>query len=286
MQSNNVKFVTSGSVVYRIGGNDWYAVSQDDETVLLVDTDAALPRTDGTLVGLESEWSDGKWNTIDGENGQTLLDYTNKLVDKYLGKIKYAMRPISIACDYEKCMYFSEPKNLKGSINEAYMFPLSYEELDSCRAIGGEIFKNSRENCNNLKNENGVYLSNSFVWTRTFSSIGSSGYRYVWYVSNAGGDLGGNGSVSDVFRVAPAFRLKKSYINNITEDGEIILKPEDMSCNDVMPESYSNVFGYVQSIVNIHDAEIKLHGYSDIPKEKVQLCRDILKLATGTVTEK
>ena len=282
----NFNFVTGTTKIYRLAGNDWFAVSQNDETVLLVDTDAALPRANGTLVGLESEWSDGGWRSVDGENGQALLDYTNSLANKYLKKIKYAMKPIDIACDYSEGMYLLEPKNLKGSINEAYMFPLSYAELDSCRAIGGEIFENSRENCNNLKNENGVYLSNSFVWTRTFSGIGSSGYRYVWCLGNAGKGPSGGGNVSDVFRVAPAFRLKKSYINNITEDGEIILKPEDMSCNDVMPESYSNVFSYVQSIVNIHDAEIKLHGCSDIPEEKVQLCRDILQLATGTVTEK
>ena len=223
---NNFNFVTGTTKIYRLADNDWFAVSQDDETVLLVDTDAALLRTDGTLVGLESEWSDGKWNTIGGENGQTLLDYTNKLVDKYLGKIKYAMRPISIACDYEKCMYFSEPKNLKGSINEAYMFPLSYDELDSCRAIGGKIFKNSRENCNNLKNENGDYLSNSFVWTRTVSGIGC-GDCCAWFLGNASGSLYNSSNVSNVCCVAPAFYLRKSVIDRITDDGEIILKPED-----------------------------------------------------------
>ena len=78
----------------------------------------------------------------------------------------------------------------------------------------------------------------------------------------------------------------KADLIRINPDGEIILKPEDMSYNDVMPESYSNVIDYVQSIVNVHDAEIKLHGCSDISEEKVQLCRDILKLATGAVTEK
>ena len=283
---NNFKFVTGTTKVYHLAGNDWFAVSQDDETVLLVDTDAALPRADGTLVGLESEWSDGKWNTIDGENGQTLLDYTNKLVDKYLGKIKYAMKPTNVACDYKEYVFFSEPKNLKGNINEAYMFPLSYDERDSCRAIGGEIFKNSRGNYNNLKNEIGDNISNSIVWTRTFSGVGSSNNRCAWYVNSAGGGLGNSNNVSGVFRVAPAFNLKKSCIIRINPDGEIILKPEDMSYNDVMPESYSNVIDYVQSIVNVHDAEIKLHGCSDISEEKVQLCRDILKLATGAVTEK
>ena len=284
---NNFNFVTGTTKIYRLAGNDWFAVSQDDETVLLVDTDAALPRADGTLVGLESEWSDGACKSIDSEDGQALLDYTNKLVDKYLGKIKYAMRPISIACDYEKRMYFSEPKNLKGSIYEAYMFPLSCDEFCNCSDIGSKIYQNSKGNRDNLKNEIGDNISNSSVWTRTFGGVGSSNNRFAWYVGGASGGLNSNyGYVSNLYRVAPAFNLKKSCIIRINPDGEIILKPEDMSCNDVMPESYSNVIDYVQSIVNVHDAEIKLHGCSDISEEKVQLCRDILKLATGAVTEK
>ena len=38
MQSN-VNFVTDGSKVYHLGGNDWYAVTQDKDKVMLVDTD-------------------------------------------------------------------------------------------------------------------------------------------------------------------------------------------------------------------------------------------------------
>ena len=120
---------------------------------------------------------------------------------------------------------------------------------------------------------------------RTDNSSGI--YRYAWCLDGSGGGLSGNyGNVSYVFRVAPAFNLKKSLINHITEDGEIILKLEDAGCNNGIAESYSNVIDYVQSIVNVHDAEIKLHGCSDIPEEKVQLCRDILQLANTTVTEK
>ena len=32
-------FVTDGSVVYRLGGNEWYAVVENNYKVLLVDTD-------------------------------------------------------------------------------------------------------------------------------------------------------------------------------------------------------------------------------------------------------
>ena len=285
---NNLEFVTGTIKIYHLAGNDWFAVSQNDETVLLVDTDCALPRSDGTLVGLESRWSDGDLESVDGENGQALLDYANKLVDKYLGKIKYAMKPINIACDYKERIYFSKPKNLKGNIDNAYMFPLSCDEFCNCSDIGSKIYQNSKGNRDNLKNENGGNLSDSFVWTRTSSGINSSGiYRYAWCLDGSGGGLSGNyGNVSYVFRVAPAFNLKKSLINHITEDGEIILKLEDAGCNNGIAESYSNVIDYVQSIVNVHDAEIKLHGCSDIPEEKVQLCRDILQLANTTVTEK
>ena len=229
---NNVNFVTDGSKVYRLGGNDWFAVSQDDETVLLVDTDAALPRSDGTLVGLEHKWSNGDWDSIDGENGQALLDYTNGLADKYFSEIKYAMKPINIACDYKEYVYFSEPKNLKGNINEAYMLPLSYEELDSCRDIVSKICKNSRGNCNNLKNESGNNISRNSVWTRTFGGAFNCYYRCAWCLCNIGEDFyGSNGSdssnsVNGVLRVAPAFYLKKSAIDHITEDGKIVPKSE------------------------------------------------------------
>ena len=229
---NNFKFVTGTTKIYRLAGNDWFAVSQDDETVLLVDTDAALSRTDGTLVGLESRWSDGDWNSIDGEDGQTLLDYANGLTDKYFSKIKHAMKPISIACDYKECMGFSEPKNLKGYIFNAYMFPLSYDELSTCNIIGGKIFKNSRENYDKLKNENGGNLSNCGVWTRTFSGVYSSFYC-AWCRYSTRGGIDSSSSVGFPCRVAPAFNLKKSCIIHIAEDGEIILKLEenDMSQN-------------------------------------------------------
>ena len=221
---NNLEFVTGTIKIYHLAGNDWFAVSQNDETVLLVDTDCALPRSDGTLVGLESRWSDGDLESVDGENGQALLDYTNKLVDKYLSKIKYAMKPISIACDYKERIYFSKPKNLKGNIDNAYMFPLSCDEFSNCRDIGSKIYQNSIENYDNLKNENGDYLHYSVVWTNTFSGIYI--YRCAWCLYGAGGGLNYS-SVSNVCRVAPAFKLKKSLIDHITEDGEIILKLEE-----------------------------------------------------------
>ena len=230
---NNFNFVTGTTRTYRLAGNDWYAVSQDDETVLLVDTDAALPRANGILVGLEHKWSNGDWGSTDGENGQALLDYTNKLVDKYFSEIKYAMKPISIACDYKECMYFSEPKNLKGNINEAYMFPLNCDEFSNCSDIAGKIYQNSIENRDNLKNENEGNLFNSNVWTRTFSGIYSNSNRYARCLYNTSGGLSNYGNVGNPFRVAPAFNLKKSCIIRINPDGEIILEPEekDMSQN-------------------------------------------------------
>ena len=222
---NNFNFVTGTTKVYHLAGNDWFAVSQNDETVLLVDTDCALPKGDGTLVGLESRWSDGDWNSVDGENGQTLLDYTNKLADKYFSKIKYVIKPTDIYVDCS--LFFDAPTNLQGHLHDAYMFPLSYDEFTNCRAIRIEILKNSSKNRDKLKNENDGYCSSSNVWTRTFSGVGGGNKCCAWRLGNAMGDFGSIYGVGNMYCVAPALNLKKSSIIRINSGGEIILKPED-----------------------------------------------------------
>ena len=101
-------------------------------------------------------------------------------------------------------------------LEDAYMWPMSYEEFEKHKVIGSKIARSSY----------------SIVWTRTFSGIGSYNNRYAWYVYNASGDLYGSGNVSVLFRVAPAFNLKKSAIDHITDDGEIVLKPADTDKNN------------------------------------------------------
>ena len=192
MQSN-VNFVTDGLVVYHLAGNDWYAVEQDDDKVMLVDTDCKIGDEK-----LETHWSDGGWTSKEGENGEAVLDYCNNLVDTYFSGIKHVITPRTVNAG-------------TGELENALMWPMSYEEFKEHRNIGGKIVGNS----------------NSIVWTRTFSGINGGGNRCAWYVNNAGGDLNIGGSVSFAYRVAPAFNLNKSSIDYITEDGEIVLKPED-----------------------------------------------------------
>ena len=198
MQSN-LEFVTDGSVVYHLAGNDWYAVEQDDGKVMLVDTDCKIG--DKTL---KTPWSSGDWESKSGENGQAILDYVNNIADTYFSNIKHAIEARTVEAG-------------TGKLENALMWPMSKEEFGGNKVVGGKIGDKIAHN---------FY---SFVWTRTFSGVSSnSNYRCAWFVySSGGGFSGSNSSVSVVFRVAPAFNLKKSAINHITKDGEIILKSED-----------------------------------------------------------
>ena len=190
MQSN-LEFVTDGSVVYRLGGNEWYAVMEDDDKIMLVDTDCKIGDEE-----LKTPWSDGDWLNEDGENGQAILDYCNSIANTYFSGIKHAIEPRTVEAGTYK-------------LENAYMWAMSKEEFENHKNIGGKIVENS----------------NSVVWTRTFSGIGSFNFRYAWFVGNASGGLYNYSYVSIVYRVAPAFNLKKSSIIRINPDGEIILKP-------------------------------------------------------------
>ena len=188
-------FVTDGSVVYRLAGNEWYAVHEDDDKVILVDTDCKIGDEE-----LKTPWSDGDYYSKEGENGQAILDYTNNLADTYFENIKYAIMPRTVEAGTSK-------------LENAYMWPMSKEEFEEHKDIGGKIACNSY----------------SFVWTRTFSGIYSNGNRCAWFAYNSGGGLSNSSYyyVSIAYRVAPAFNLKKSSIIRINPDGEIILKPAD-----------------------------------------------------------
>ena len=203
MQSN-LEFVTDGSVVYRLGGNEWYAVTEGDDKVMLVDVDCEIGDK-----ALKTRWSDGDFRSEEGEegeNGQAVLDYVNRLADTYFGAIKHAIIPRSVEAG-------------SGKLENAYMWPMSKEEFEGNKAVGSKIAYNA----NNPKN---------LVWTRTFSGVSSFGYYCAWYVGNAKGDLGNYGSIAGVFNVAPAFYLRKSTIDHITDNGEIILKPMDTDITD------------------------------------------------------
>ena len=181
-------FVTDGSVVYRLADNDWYAVEQDDNKVMLIDTDCKIGDEK-----LETHWSDGDWTSKEGENGEAVLDYCNNLVDTYFSGIKHVITPRTVNAGTSE-------------LENALMWPMSKEEFKEHRNIGGKIVENSGSN----------------VWTRTFNGIGSYNNRYAWVVSSTDGALG-NGIVNSEFCVAPAFYLKKSAIDHIEENGKVIL---------------------------------------------------------------
>ena len=226
MQNNNVNFVTGGSVVYRLGGNDWYAVMQDDEKGMLIDTDCKIGDEE-----LKSPWSDGDYRSEEGKNGQCILNHCNNLVDTYFSTIKYAIEPKTVEAGTCK-------------LENAYMWPMQKNEFEDHKDIGSKIVRNS----------------NSFVWTRTFSGIySSSNYRYAWFVYNSGGDLN-NYYVGFLCRVAPAFNLKKSSIDHISEDGEIILKPADtvQNTSSDVEKLLFQVREYAKTMANVNRFEQKL----------------------------
>ena len=228
MQSK-LEFVTDGSKVYHLTGNDWYAVTQDDDKVMLVDTDCKIANEE-----LRSPWSNGDYRGEEGENGQVILDYVNRLADTYFSAIKHAIIPKTVEAG-------------SGKLEDAYMWPMSYEEFEKHKVIGNKI----------------VHNSNSFVWTRTFSGVSSNyNYRYALRVNSASGDLYFfNCGVSIVYRVAPAFNLKKSAIDHISDDGEIILKPADTDKNNASSDAEKLLFQvreYAKTMADVNRFEQKL----------------------------
>ena len=179
--------------VYRLSGNDWYVVMEDDEKIMLVDTDCKIGDEE-----LKTPWSDGYCRSEEGENGQAILSYCNNLVDTYFDDIRYAIEPRIVDAG-------------TGDLANAYMWPMSYKEFNEHKNIGGKIVENS----------------NSFVWTRTFNCVFGGGYRYTWCIDNAFRGLDDSYCVNFMLHVAPAFYLKKTAIDHITDDGEIILFPTD-----------------------------------------------------------
>ena len=249
-------FVTDGSVVYQLGGNEWYVVEQDDDKVMLADTDCKIG--DRILI---SPWSDGDYRSGEGENGQCVLGYANNLADTYFSNIKHAIIPRTVEAG-------------SGKLENAYMWPMSKEEFDGNKVIGGRI----------------VHNTYSFVWTRTFSGVYSdSNGRCAWFVSGAGGDLS-NHYVGGLYRVAPAFYLKKSAIDHITDDGEIVLKPADTAQNSTSSDAeklLSQVHEYAKVMADVNRLKQKLayeqgDNMSALKaQEIVDMCECILYLASN-----
>ena len=261
MQSNNVNFVTDGSKVYRLAGNEWYVVEQDDDKVMLVDTDCKIGDEE-----LRTPWSDGNCRSEEGENGQAILDYCNNLVDTYFSGIKHAILPRTVNAGTCK-------------LEDAYMWSMSYEGFKEHRNIGGKI----------------VYNSNGSVWTRTFRGVYNiyhrcANHRCAWYVGGSGDVFSGIGDVVNVFRVAPTFYLRKSAIDHISEDGEIVLKPADtvQNTSSDAEKLLSQVREYAKVMADVNRFKQKLayeqgdNMSAAKTQEIVDMCECILYLASNT----
>ena len=197
-------FVTDGSVVYYLAGNDWYAVMEDEDKVILVDTDCKISDK-----ALRTPWSDGYWMSEDGENGQCILDYVNNIADTYFSNIKHAIEARTVDAG-------------TGKFESAYMWPMSYEEFIDNKVIGGKIVENS----NNVV---------KVMWTRTFSGVyinNNDSIRYAECINNSDSGFSDGYNVGGSYYVAPAFYLKKSAIDHITDDGKIVLKPAKADITD------------------------------------------------------
>ena len=190
----NFNFSTVGIAIYSLGGNDWYAIEQDDKKVLLVDTDCKIGDKE-----LRTPWSEANENSPEVENGQCILNYCNSIADTYFGNIKYAIVPRTVeagTCRTEN----------------ALMWPMSYDEFKStCSVsdIGDKIAENS----------------GSDVWTRSLVNVFFNGRRYVWKINRVNEYFEGDHAGKSC-GVAPAFYLKKSAIDRVTRSGRIILKAE------------------------------------------------------------
>ena len=185
-------FSTVGIAIYSLGGNDWYAVEQDDKKVLLVDTDCKIGDKE-----LRTPWSEANENSPEVENGQCILNYCNSIADTYFGNIKYAIVPRTVeagTCRTEN----------------ALMWPMSYDEFKSACSvsdIGDKIAENS----------------GSDVWTRSLVNVFFNGRRYVWKINRVNEYFEGDHAGKSC-GVAPAFYLKKSAIDRVTRSGRIILR--------------------------------------------------------------
>ena len=201
---NNVNFVTGTKKVYRLAGNDWYAVEQDDSKVMLVDTDGCI--SDEVL---RIPWTYAEYaNDEDADNGQCILNYANSLVDKHFSSIKYAIIPRNIDCK-------NDCGAGQGKLQNAYMWAMSAYEFKQHRDFGEAIIDNADD----------------WVWTRTFDNKWKN-INCAWCICD--GFIDGNiDIVTSINVVAPAFYLSKAAINHIAEDGEIILKAPDQQVNVV-----------------------------------------------------
>ena len=241
LRSDPLRFSTDGSGTYYLGGNEWYAVMQDDEKVMLVDTDCKIAGKE-----LKTNWTDGFWTNEEGENGQCILNYTNDIADTYFNDIRHAIIPRAVNAG--TC-----------NLTNAWMWPMSYEEFDNSKTIGSKIVEKSGDN----------------VWTRSFGGANSAEYRLVWGVK-PGAELCRFGVASSLC-VAPAFYLKKSAIDHITDDGEIVLQHTEpvQDENDYIPFNLSEELGKLSTETEKLDKMLE-ESAAERKRKEESFCRKLI----------
>ena len=195
------------SKIYCFGGNYWYVVEEDDEKLVLVDTDCKIGDEE-----LKTPWSDQKNDLSEQENGQCILDYCNSLADKYFACFKDAIIPREVTAG-------------TGKIENAYIWPMSKDEFKKIRVESGRIMMEVLDS----------------VWTRTLSKD-SKDNCHAWRVNSSNGNFSDSCGVNDVCHVAPALCLKKSEIY-FTAEGKIELDAKDsIKADPCSPFSKKAVF--------------------------------------------
>lgn len=248
---DNFNFAIGTEQVYSLAGNDWFAVEQDDEKVMLVDTDC---KKNGTF--FETEWSYNECNSADGENGQALLECANCIADTYFSEIKYAIMPKTISAG-------------TGKIENAYMWPMERSEFS--RNIAGKIF---------------AAADYDNVWTCSLYGINGINHIAAWCIDNDCGEFGVC-NVDNFCRIAPAFYLKKSAIDYVTDDGKIILKEateEEKQENhkdfaiDYNAYKLNQIANYLEKLLNSNLILSQVTKTNHLSDDALQICAHILSL--------
>lgn len=173
---------TTCSTMYYFGkeGNAFYGVGTDSNVWELVDTDSKM---NGTV--LRSAWGSGT-----DTNGQVILDFTNNLASSHFNAAdKNAMGTKNVDTkDYN-------PSGT-GSLTGAFMWPLSYTQLNANKRLGGYLYHN---------------VDGHLCWTRSYSGGVHAGNPSARAVCGGGGDIDAR-SVTDSNWVAPAFNLDMSRV--------------------------------------------------------------------------
>lgn len=213
--SNFPTLNTDTATQYYFGkyGNAFYGVSDGSETAVsgtgqasgvapyweLVDTDASMNGNN-----FASTWGSGT-------DGQTILNFTNALKNTYFNEADHAAMK-SAGSDIVTNDYAGGTGSISAA--DAYLWPLSYTQLNANKTLGGALFSGA-----------GSYG----VWSRSCGGVNYGGC--AWCVGTASGGLS-NSYVAYGYRVAPAFNLDLSKVL-IARSASSATAPQSLSAASV-----------------------------------------------------